>query len=145
MLIAYDSREIYTLVPQELVQNLNIDTLSAGKTHPHHHRHQEELNVVASSSTSDEADEKKQRRTMSNRESARRSRMKKKRHIEELTWLVMRLRKEKHDLIQRLKHVIDSHDRVLEKNAKLKEEASHLRQMLETSVAIAFVDFDEPH
>jgi len=71
--------------------------------------------ISNNSSTSDEAeehqlsiiDERKQRRMISNRESARRSRMRK-----------------------QLNHVTECHDRVLQENARLKEEASDLRQML---------------
>lgn len=90
-------------------------------------------------STSDEAedhhqlrviDERKQRRMISNRESARRSRMRKQRHLDELWSQVLRLRTENHNLIDKLNHVSESHDRVVQENAKLKEEASDLRQML---------------
>lgn len=89
-------------------------------------------------STSDEAeeqqksiiDERKQRRMISNRESARRSRMRKQKHLDELWSQVLRLRTENHKLIDKLNHVSDSHEKVLLENAKLKEEASDLRQML---------------
>lgn len=89
-------------------------------------------------STSDEADElqvsiideRKQRRMISNRESARRSRMRKQKHLDELWSQVVRLRNENHTLIDKLNHVSESHDRVLQENARLKEEASDLRQML---------------
>lgn len=90
------------------------------------------------SSTSDEAeehqlsiiDERKQRRMISNRESARRSRMRKQKHLDELWSQVLRLRTENHNLLDKLNRVSESHDRVLQENAKLKEEASDLRQML---------------
>ncbi|EXB44939.1 Ocs element-binding factor 1 [Morus notabilis] len=93
------------------------------------------------SSTSDEAeeeqqqqlriiDERRQRRMISNRESARRSRMRKQKHLDELWSQVVRLRSENHSLIDKLNHVSECHDRVLEENARLKEEASNLRQML---------------
>lgn len=89
-------------------------------------------------STSDEAeeqqlriiDERKQRRMISNRESARRSRMRKQRHLDELWSQVVRLRNENHCLIDKLNHVSESHDKVLQENVRLKEEASDLRQML---------------
>ncbi|KAH6798662.1 basic leucine-zipper 42 [Perilla frutescens var. frutescens] len=89
-------------------------------------------------STSDEAedpqlrviDERKQRRMISNRESARRSRMRKQRHLDELWSQVLRLRTENHSLIDKLNHVSESHDKVVQENARLKEEASDLRQML---------------
>ncbi|KAK6157743.1 hypothetical protein DH2020_011991 [Rehmannia glutinosa] len=95
-------------------------------------------NTTYSNSTSDEAedhhfsviDERKQRRMISNRESARRSRMRKQRHLDELWSQVVRLRTENHNLIDKLNHVSESHDRVVQENAKLKEEASDLRQML---------------
>lgn len=90
------------------------------------------------SSTSDEADEqqlsiideRKQRRMISNRESARRSRMRKQKHLDELWSQVVRLRTENHNLIDKLNHVSECHDRVLQENVRLKEEASDLRRML---------------
>ncbi|XVE78613.1 hypothetical protein DITRI_Ditri13aG0160200 [Diplodiscus trichospermus] len=93
---------------------------------------------ISSNSTSDEADEqqlglineRKQRRMISNRESARRSRMRKQRHLDELWSQVIWLRNENHQLIDKLNHVSESHDKVLQENAQLKEEASELRQML---------------
>ncbi|XP_050224310.1 basic leucine zipper 43 [Mercurialis annua] len=93
----------------------------------------------SNNSTSDEAedtqmigiiDERKQRRMISNRESARRSRMRKQKHLDELWAQVVRLRNENHKLMDKLNHVSESHDLVLQENSKLKEEASDLRQML---------------
>ncbi|OWM89426.1 basic leucine zipper 43-like [Punica granatum] len=91
-----------------------------------------------SSATSDEAeeqqlraiDERKRRRMISNRESARRSRMRKQRHLDELWSHVVRLRTEKHSLEDRLTQFTESHDRVLQENARLKEEVSGLKKML---------------
>ncbi|KAL2905201.1 Basic leucine zipper 43 [Bienertia sinuspersici] len=92
------------------------------------------------SSTSDESeeihqtkmmiDERRQRRMISNRESARRSRMRKQRHLDELWSHVIRLRNENNNLVDKLTHVSESHDRVLQENVKLKEEAADLRQMI---------------
>lgn len=92
----------------------------------------------SNNSTSDEADEqqlslineRKQRRMISNRESARRSRMRKQKHLDELWSQVVWLRNENHQLIDKLNHVSESHDRVVQENVQLKEEASELRQML---------------
>ncbi|KAL5582046.1 hypothetical protein UlMin_014488 [Ulmus minor] len=92
----------------------------------------------SSNSTSDEADEhqlslineRKQRRMISNRESARRSRMRKQKHLDELWSQVVWLRNENHQLIDKLNHVSECHDRVVQENSQLKEEASELRQML---------------
>ncbi|KAK9018045.1 hypothetical protein V6N11_001033 [Hibiscus sabdariffa] len=92
---------------------------------------------INSNSTSDEADEqqlcvineRKQRRMISNRESARRSRMRKQRHLDELWSQVVWLRNENHQLIDKLNHVSESHDKVVQENAQLKEEASQLRQL----------------
>ncbi|KAI5340677.1 PREDICTED: basic [Prunus dulcis] len=92
----------------------------------------------SSNSTSDEADEhqlslineRKQRRMISNRESARRSRMRKQKHLDELWSQVVWLRNENHQLVDKLNHVSESHDKVLQENAQLKEQASELRQML---------------
>ncbi|KAL6961092.1 hypothetical protein U1Q18_038856 [Sarracenia purpurea var. burkii] len=92
----------------------------------------------SSNSTSDEADEqqlslineRKQRRMISNRESARRSRMRKQKHLDELWSQVVWLRNENHQLMDKLNHVADSHERVLQENAQLKEETSKLHQMI---------------
>ena len=93
---------------------------------------------ISSNSTSDEADEQQQslinerkhRRMISNRESARRSRMRKQKHLDELWSQVVWLRNENHHLIDKLNHVSESHDRVVQENAQLKEEASELRQII---------------
>nr|DAD35151.1 TPA_asm: hypothetical protein HUJ06_005791 [Nelumbo nucifera] len=93
---------------------------------------------LSNNSTSDEADEqqlriideRKQRRMISNRESARRSRMRKQKHLDELWSQVIRLRTENRQLIDKLNHVSECHDQVLQENARLREEASDLRQML---------------
>ncbi|KAK7850511.1 basic leucine zipper 43 [Quercus suber] len=94
---------------------------------------------LSNNSTSDEADEehqlsiideRKQRRMISNRESARRSRMRKQKHLDELWSQVLRLRTENHTLIDKLNRVTESHEQVLQENARLKEEAIDLRQML---------------
>ncbi|KAE8673283.1 hypothetical protein F3Y22_tig00111795pilonHSYRG00010 [Hibiscus syriacus] len=93
---------------------------------------------ISNNSTSDEAeelqvniiDERRQRRMISNRESARRSRMRKQKHLDELWSQVVSLRNENHSLIDKLNHVSEFHDRVVQENARLKEEASNLRQML---------------
>ncbi|KAF9663912.1 hypothetical protein SADUNF_Sadunf17G0101400 [Salix dunnii] len=93
---------------------------------------------MSSISTSDEADEqqlslineRKQRRMVSNRESARRSRMRKQKHLDELWSQVVWFRNENHLLLDKLNHVSECHDRVVQENAQLKEETSELRQML---------------
>ncbi|GMI87541.1 hypothetical protein HRI_002423400 [Hibiscus trionum] len=111
---------------------------------------------ISNNSTSDEAeehqvkviDERKQRRMISNRESARRSRMRKQKHLDELWSQVIRLRNENHNLIDKLNHVSESHDRVLQENARLKEEAFDLRQMLSdvkigSPYSLAFREMEE--
>ncbi|KAL8518397.1 hypothetical protein ACS0TY_009689 [Phlomoides rotata] len=126
-----------------LIQS-NLPALQYFNNLPTHHQtsfpgiHEFAPNSVSSNSTSDEADdhqfhlidERKQRRMISNRESARRSRMRKQRHLDELWNQVLRLRSENHSLLDKLNHVSESHDKVVQENAKLKEEASDLRQML---------------
>ncbi|XP_057952718.1 basic leucine zipper 43 [Malania oleifera] len=109
--------------------NIQIPQVQEINSHP---------SSFSSNSTSDEADEqqlnlineRKQRRMISNRESARRSRMRKQKHLDELWSQVVWLRNENHQLIDKLNHVSESHDRVLQENAQLKEETSELRQML---------------
>ncbi|CAL1371788.1 unnamed protein product [Linum trigynum] len=106
-------------------------------------------NYNSSNGTSDEADEqqlrivdeRKQRRMISNRESARRSRMRKQKHLDELWSQVIRLRAENHTLLDKLNHVSDSHDRVLEENARLKDQVSALRHML-TDLPIGSPSYD---
>lgn len=93
---------------------------------------------ISSNSTSDEADEQQQslinerkhRRMISNRESARRSRMRKQKHLDELWSQVVWLRNENHQLMDKLSHVSESHDRVVQENVQLREQASELRQMI---------------
>ncbi|TXG56726.1 hypothetical protein EZV62_018039 [Acer yangbiense] len=105
---------------------------------PHEFTTSQSSSLSNNSSTSDEAeeqqlriiDERKQRRMISNRESARRSRMRKQKHLDELWSQVVRLRTENHNLIDKLNHASECHDRVLQENVRLKEEASDLRQML---------------
>uniref|UniRef100_A0A7N0TVG2 BZIP domain-containing protein n=1 Tax=Kalanchoe fedtschenkoi TaxID=63787 RepID=A0A7N0TVG2_KALFE len=96
---------------------------------------------LSNNSTSDEADdqqqhsvidERRQRRMISNRESARRSRMRKQRHLDELWSQVMRLRNENHSLMERLNNMCESHDKLVQENAKLKEETADFRQLLST-------------
>ncbi|KAL0296804.1 UNVERIFIED_CONTAM: Basic leucine zipper 43 [Sesamum radiatum] len=114
-----------------LPNNLQTSTLSIPDLAPN-------SSCISNNSTSDEAeehqvsiiDERKQRRMISNRESARRSRMRKQRHLDELWSQVLRLRTENHNLIDRLNHVSDSHEKVVQENVRLKEEASDLRRML---------------
>ncbi|XP_051119196.1 basic leucine zipper 43-like [Andrographis paniculata] len=104
---------------------------------PHVQAFNPQTTCLSSNSTSDEADEqqlsiineRKQRRMISNRESARRSRMRKQKHLDELWSQVIWLRNENHQLIDKLNHVSERHDKVLQENAQLKEEASELRQM----------------
>lgn len=94
--------------------------------------------ISSTTSTSDEADEqhqslineRKHRRMISNRESARRSRMRKQKHLDELWSQVVWLRNENHQLMDKLNHVSESHDRVSQENVQLREEASELRQMI---------------
>ncbi|RYR56417.1 hypothetical protein Ahy_A05g022123 isoform D [Arachis hypogaea] len=86
---------------------------------------------------------------ISNRESARRSRMRKQKHLDELWSQVVRLRSENHNLIDKLNNMSESHDRVLQENARLKEEASDLRQMIAEisgnsfGCAVRGFDFDD--
>uniref|UniRef100_A0A5B6YHM1 Putative basic leucine zipper 43 n=1 Tax=Davidia involucrata TaxID=16924 RepID=A0A5B6YHM1_DAVIN len=102
------------------------------------HEFTPQSSCLSNNSTSDEAeehqfsiiDERKQRRMISNRESARRSRMRKQKHLDELRSQVVRLHTENHSLLDKLNHASECHDRVLQENAQLKEEASDLRQML---------------
>ncbi|XP_043700822.1 basic leucine zipper 43-like isoform X2 [Telopea speciosissima] len=102
------------------------------------HEFNPQSSCFSNNSTSDEADEqqlsiideRKQRRMISNRESARRSRMRKQKHLDELWSQVMRLRNENRQLIDKLNHVSECHDQVLQENGRLREEVSDLRQML---------------
>lgn len=120
--------------------NTLFSNLSQAQNFPAGHEFtQQSTSLSNNSSTSDDAeehqhlriiDERKQRRMISNRESARRSRMRKQKHLDELWSQVVRLRNENQSLIDRLNYVSESHDRIVQENTKLKEEASDLRQML---------------
>ncbi|KAA8532820.1 hypothetical protein F0562_033063 [Nyssa sinensis] len=117
---------------------LTLANLLNSQTFPPVHEFTPQSSCLSNNSTSDEAeehqlsiiDERKQRRMISNRESARRSRMRKQKHLDELWSQVVRLRTENHSLLDKLNHVSESHNKVLQENARLKEEASDLRQML---------------
>ncbi|XP_020234398.1 basic leucine zipper 43 [Cajanus cajan] len=137
-----------------MIQNNNIPTfqfprfsnqLLYGYNNNNHNQNQNPIHdfspqssCISSNSTSDEADEqqlslineRKHRRMISNRESARRSRMRKQKHLDELWSQVVWLRNENHQLIDKLNHVSESHDQVVQENAQLKEQASELRQMI---------------
>lgn len=56
--------------------------------------------------------------------------MRKQKHLDELWSQVVRLRTEKRELIDKLNHVLECHDRVLQENNQLREEASNLHQTL---------------
>lgn len=56
--------------------------------------------------------------------------MRKQRQLDELWSQVVHLRTENHSLIDKLNHMSECHDKVLEENTRLKEETSDLRQML---------------
>ncbi|KAG2261233.1 hypothetical protein Bca4012_014005 [Brassica carinata] len=98
------------------------------------------MSLSSNNSTSDEAEEqqtdkniineRKQRRMISNRESARRSRMRKQRHLDELWSQVMWLRIENHQLLDKLNNLSESHEKVLQENAQLKEETSELKHVI---------------
>ncbi|XP_044490718.1 basic leucine zipper 43-like [Mangifera indica] len=118
--------------------NSLIPPVAAPVQVPRHEFTSQTSSLSNNSSTSDEAeeqqlriiDERRQRRMISNRESARRSRMRKQKHLDELCSQVIRLRTENHNLLDKLNHVSECHERVLQENARLKDEASDLRQML---------------
>lgn len=147
---------------QSDIPNLHLNTLlnQLPNSFFHYASHQSSppsSHFPNSNSTSDEADEyqlnqidieRKQRRMISNRESARRSRLRKQKHLDELWSQVVRLRTENHNLIDKLNHVTESHDRILQENARLKEEASDLCLLLAdlqfgTSFSSTMRDFDE--
>jgi len=56
--------------------------------------------------------------------------MRKQKHLDELWSLVVRLRAENSHLIDKLNHVSECHDKVVQENVRLKEEASDLHQVI---------------
>lgn len=56
--------------------------------------------------------------------------MRKQRQMGELWSLVMWLRNENHQLLNKFNRVLESHEKVIEENAQLKEETSELKQMI---------------
>ncbi|KAF5443479.1 hypothetical protein F2P56_036033 [Juglans regia] len=137
--VSYDMMQSNTNTPDLYFNRFLTSLPNFHFPNPQGHEFTPQYSCISNnSSTSDEAeehqlgiiDERKQRRMISNRESARRSRMRKQKHLDELWSQVVRLRTENHHLIDRLHHVTESHDEVLQENTRLKEEASDLRQML---------------
>ncbi|CAL5189162.1 unnamed protein product [Lathyrus oleraceus] len=133
------------VLPQSEIPNFHLNNLLSTLPNYHYpssaagHEFAPPSCLSSNSTTSDEADElqfnnvideRKHRRMISNRESARRSRMRKQKHLDELWSQVVRLRTENHNLVDKLNHVSESHDRVVQENARLKEETFDLRQMV---------------
>ncbi|XP_058772210.1 basic leucine zipper 43-like [Vicia villosa] len=129
--------------PQSEIPNFHLNNLLSTLPNCHYpsagHEFAPPSCLSSNSTTSDEADElqfnnvideRKHRRMISNRESARRSRMRKQKHLDELWSQVVRLRTENNNLVDKLNHVSESHDRVVQENARLKEETFDLRQMV---------------
>ncbi|KAJ0726912.1 putative transcription factor bZIP family [Helianthus annuus] len=124
------------------IMQFNVNEPSNSFYNFHMNPQYQEINMQApyfkSNSTSDEADEqqlsiineRKQRRMISNRESARRSRMRKQKHLDELWSQVVWLRNENHQLVDKLNKFSGIHEQVVQENAKLKDEAAELRQMV---------------
>ncbi|KAK9078777.1 hypothetical protein SSX86_002835 [Deinandra increscens subsp. villosa] len=75
-------------------------------------------------------DERKRRRMISNRESARRSRMRKQKHLENLSGLVNRHKSGNRELTDRLRFVIRQEQILRQENQRLKTESGILRQRL---------------
>ncbi|XP_054793311.1 basic leucine zipper 43-like [Prosopis cineraria] len=137
--------------PNTTLMEFHLQTLICNNGLQLHHQNSQinpfplpQLQDVASQSTSDEAEdqiqgkstaavaanERRHRRMISNRESARRSRARKQKQLDELWSQVVWLRSENRQLLDKLNLVSDSHDRALQENVRLKQEASELRQML---------------
>lgn len=146
-----DSHYLLPINPNLEIMNLHNSPITQFNvnqpTNPFYNLHmnpqyQEIINLqtpyLKGNSTSDEADEqqlsiineRKQRRMISNRESARRSRMRKQKHLDELWSQVVWLRNENHQLVDKLNKFSGIHEQVVQENAKLKEEATELRQMV---------------
>ncbi|XP_071695496.1 basic leucine zipper 43-like [Rutidosis leptorrhynchoides] len=94
---------------------------------------------LSNNSTSDEADElqtdiiteRKRRRMISNRESARRARIRKQKQLDELLLQLSRLRVDNLSLMEQFNLLVESHERVIEENARLKEETTDIRNKLD--------------
>lgn len=74
--------------------------------------------------------ERKLKRMLSNRESARRSRLKKKRHLDELTEQANQLKVENRQLKRRLTSLISHCHSFIAENNQLRSESIHLQLML---------------
>ncbi|EEF47696.1 DNA binding protein, putative [Ricinus communis] len=74
--------------------------------------------------------ERKLKRMISNRESARRSRIRKKKQIEELDCQVNHLRTMNHQLSEKVIHLLENNQQILQENSQLKERVSSLQLVL---------------
>lgn len=77
-------------------------------------------------------DQRKRKRMISNRESARRSRMRKQKHLDDLTAQVAQLRKEKDQIIIGLNFTTQEFDRVEAENSVLRARVVELSHRLES-------------
>ncbi|KAK9066982.1 hypothetical protein SSX86_014306 [Deinandra increscens subsp. villosa] len=77
-------------------------------------------------------DERRRKRLISNRESARRSRMRKQKHLENLTDQLTRYEKSNGELVKRLRFVTHNGQVVRQENQRLQLESARLQQKLHT-------------
>ncbi|CAA7410268.1 unnamed protein product [Spirodela intermedia] len=107
--------------------------VSSGSTPPVANSGSEDLRQVM--------DQRKQRRMLSNRESARRSRMRKQKHLDDLTAQVARLRHENNQIISNYKAIMQRHLAVESDNSVLRSQVAALSNRLESlSEAIQYMN-----
>lgn len=90
------------------------------------------IQMQNSGSEEDLMDQRKRKRMISNRESARRSRMRKQKHLDDLTVQVSQLRKENHQIVTSLNITTQHYLKMEAENSVLRAQLEELSRRLES-------------
>lgn len=108
-----------------------------------HQQQQQQAATTATTTTAAPADQRRQKRMLSNRESARRSRMRKQKHLDDLTAEVSRLRVENERLVAAYKSATRQHLALEADNSVMRAQAVELATRLQALADIlGYLDDD---